>query len=1063
MVEFVAAAAAGAHALFSYNRSNFFFDQEMRIKREYQGQDMRIKQFELYREDVRDLVGLTIGKMDNYLIVNTLQLGFVVSMYCEGRLSPKTPPWLLWLYTICLGGAFMYLILSVWLAMHASIAAHSFGVRMLTQFVRLPVPSSIQLNAARAFATDFEGAKVKQMLRVPIWKQQAEKLKNTMAEETKPDSDLVAEVERRDADQQILNDAVAMDALPVTVLQHIRLYRQLQANWQSYDAYARVCMSVGTNQLLHALSYYCLGFLIVEDLAPWPAWGCAITFTTTSWLLVKLDLYLQRNVLWSAGLLLVMGFFLAALGTTLKQHPSPRVSETHRAIVQWVFALHLAWIIFIMVVAKGEGTIYGVALPTKFRSVLYLDVFGWFDKANRSFFEAEADWLANHGKEIHRSPAKIRAGLCSQCRDLCSQADVQLKCWDRGREHLEKVDLDIFDELKKTFKTHKEEMEELIGSMPTLQEIQMGGGDLPGIPKMPEWIRLEWYASNNAPMVYHCNVETGETVWQSTLDSDKPVAQSLEALKTLCEQFVDTLHSIKSCPPDPPSTPPASSLPIRRLDSRTLGSSSSSTAAPRERRENAGTQARVPPSSPTPSNPRTLASTPLLPAQQQQQQQQSGARSGIPLGSPISSHSRRGGESSSTRRRPSPLGSPQHQYAGSVAGSSSPTQRAPLVAPGSPMSRGGMGRDNPDGKMSTRDNILHLDAERDNPAQELRFGGREAAATVFESSSAGHFTHSAVAGATFHPEQRPGTMDEEHLNRTPPGMMPYRIFQQASISLIVVWTLGLLWSVSSLIFKADFVVSPIELAPKIQLSLNQSIHLTPPHPFFRIDHLACEGRTLYFGESFKIHRFEDDEMTEICQLSTPLVDLALMPRARGSDHLNDTMVLLFEDRVTLGCDLKERGHALPPQAMQRQEHRQQQQQEYETIRELGAQPELSKVSRPIENAVAIASTRESVFVLSGNNELLGLDASLKPLFMIPESRMFQSLTTYDDSLLLGLRNNHMEHAWDLHNGHALSSVWAAVREDATSVCITRVDGSDVVYVARSPHTVHEFIVTGLVE
>jgi len=86
-MEVIAAAAAGASALFSYNRKNYMFDAEMKIKREYQGQDMRIKQFELYREDVRDLVGLTIAKMDNYLIVNTLQLGFCIALYTEGRLE----------------------------------------------------------------------------------------------------------------------------------------------------------------------------------------------------------------------------------------------------------------------------------------------------------------------------------------------------------------------------------------------------------------------------------------------------------------------------------------------------------------------------------------------------------------------------------------------------------------------------------------------------------------------------------------------------------------------------------------------------------------------------------------------------------------------------------------------------------------------------------------------------------------------------------------------------------------------------------------------------------------
>ena len=41
MVEFIAAAGAAAAGLFSYNRKNYMFDAEMKIKREYQGQDMR--------------------------------------------------------------------------------------------------------------------------------------------------------------------------------------------------------------------------------------------------------------------------------------------------------------------------------------------------------------------------------------------------------------------------------------------------------------------------------------------------------------------------------------------------------------------------------------------------------------------------------------------------------------------------------------------------------------------------------------------------------------------------------------------------------------------------------------------------------------------------------------------------------------------------------------------------------------------------------------------------------------------------------------------------------------
>eukprot|EP00971_Amphidinium_carterae_P296272 5884990-Amphidinium_carterae.2 len=63
--------------------------------------------------------------------------------------------WLIWLSkdtvasfqasteVISLSQAILYLLLSIWLSLHASVAAHSYGVRLLTQFVRLPVPDKV--------------------------------------------------------------------------------------------------------------------------------------------------------------------------------------------------------------------------------------------------------------------------------------------------------------------------------------------------------------------------------------------------------------------------------------------------------------------------------------------------------------------------------------------------------------------------------------------------------------------------------------------------------------------------------------------------------------------------------------------------------------------------------------------------------------------------------------------------------------------------------------------------------------------------------------------------------
>ena len=78
------------HELFDYNRENFFFDQEQGIEREYQEQDMRVKQFVLYREDIRDLVELTTGKMDAYMppIVFLMGIGFLMLVHGQ-LLSPE--------------------------------------------------------------------------------------------------------------------------------------------------------------------------------------------------------------------------------------------------------------------------------------------------------------------------------------------------------------------------------------------------------------------------------------------------------------------------------------------------------------------------------------------------------------------------------------------------------------------------------------------------------------------------------------------------------------------------------------------------------------------------------------------------------------------------------------------------------------------------------------------------------------------------------------------------------------------------------------------------------------
>ncbi|EER01541.1 hypothetical protein Pmar_PMAR000231 [Perkinsus marinus ATCC 50983] len=89
--------------LFSYNRENWKFNNELRQKNLYQQQKMRVRQVDLYREDLHDLFGLTIGKMDNYATVSVILLIWCIEMFYKGRIPSPTQNFLFWAYAISLG------------------------------------------------------------------------------------------------------------------------------------------------------------------------------------------------------------------------------------------------------------------------------------------------------------------------------------------------------------------------------------------------------------------------------------------------------------------------------------------------------------------------------------------------------------------------------------------------------------------------------------------------------------------------------------------------------------------------------------------------------------------------------------------------------------------------------------------------------------------------------------------------------------------------------------------------------------------------------------------------
>ncbi|CAE8704567.1 unnamed protein product, partial [Polarella glacialis] len=341
--------------------------------------------------DIRDLVELTVGKMEMYHLVAALFLESAIALYCEGRIHTTAPPFVLSLFYMSVASAFLYLLLAVWLSMHASIASHSFGVRLLTRFVRLPVPGLAQIDVLNARLADFERQGLKQILRVPgtgqnqEWRQRRPLDTLGVVEEGArvPDAQhAAAQVLKQKEDllgpgMQAFNKSENfMGSARNLPGKHVELFRRLQAKWQCFDAYARVCMAIGANQLLLGLEAWIVIISLLTYSCPSICFALLFAMSFGGLALAYLDIAHLGD--WKICLLQLCGAapcWIAAVSiVACEKDAQGKVSpEAKFPASPLCFLVALLWFEGLLRVAwpsNDEAT-----LPRRFRAVLFLDVF----------------------------------------------------------------------------------------------------------------------------------------------------------------------------------------------------------------------------------------------------------------------------------------------------------------------------------------------------------------------------------------------------------------------------------------------------------------------------------------------------------------------------------------------------------------------------------------------------------------------------------------------------------------------------------------------------------------
>ena len=383
-----------------YNRQSYQFNKELDQERLYHLQKMRIEQVDLYRDDIRDLFNLVVTKMNNYYLVNTLALGFSLGFFYEGKVPADCPSWMFWMWAVSIGSSMMYLFLSVWFAVHASVVAQMFSARLLTQWLRLPVPGPDQIDAGAPKLEEFEKAPAKQILRVPVISSKMKSQQDVIVGDTSEPSPSEEPIlssdpfsfrqsetsspqkssskRRKPLDPPTTHDPLMQDGYNF-YMGHFYMFARLQKHWTSLDAYCRVCMVIGCNQVLNAVTYTALAYFALAD----NQWGY-VSFVVIP--IVFGAIHTQMNVLLTKPELIVLVIF-NSLGPLLAGTAAgvqmvltnEGMADQGATIAQAIaVAAYIAQLVaFVLIFRLGLQTHEGSGeLPTRFAAVNYIDILG---------------------------------------------------------------------------------------------------------------------------------------------------------------------------------------------------------------------------------------------------------------------------------------------------------------------------------------------------------------------------------------------------------------------------------------------------------------------------------------------------------------------------------------------------------------------------------------------------------------------------------------------------------------------------------------------------------------
>jgi len=283
-------------AWIAFNRDGFADNVSWRQAQKYQQKNYNISWIAIARDDIRDMMGISIHRINNYMIVATLILSVAAGALLSVSFSPECPGFIVFAFYLCTGISLMFLMESIMFGVKGQNSAFTNTMKLLTYQVRPENPAEYSHDYMKQ-SQWVERNGLSALFRIPgilpsydtdSGQDKTKGLKDyvdDIVEESRSSFHYggnakgrpkIAEKKRThlgskatgnfDEDDINLEEATPLESLVMRTSHtwYLSKFAEFMRLWHPYDMYAKYSMGLGILCLGHSSAYFALGYLSVQ-------------------------------------------------------------------------------------------------------------------------------------------------------------------------------------------------------------------------------------------------------------------------------------------------------------------------------------------------------------------------------------------------------------------------------------------------------------------------------------------------------------------------------------------------------------------------------------------------------------------------------------------------------------------------------------------------------------------------------------------------------------------------------------------------------------------------------